>query len=265
MGPKTITTESRVTADQSAAGESFLESAKIEFQACLQLLAERARFLSRASAVGVALFEQDQFRYCAASGESAPAIGPCGEIEELRHSLLNGEPVLGRDRGSEQFLLVPIGRNAKIVGFFKLWGKDLGARELQSIERLGEMAATAIDHLEAAEKSGQIVTQGFRERPSLETAPTPHSGEHLPLPPGFKRELGRAAGCVHSCRSCGFPVSDRRSLCVDCEEHALSSSPAMTMPLFESPPEESWLREHLYTIATLVVTALAAAAIYWLR
>lgn len=262
MGSKTVTSD-LTAGDQAGVGEGFLGSAKIEFQACLQLLAERARSLSGTSRSAIALNEQDRFLYCAASGESAPQIGDSAPIEEFQGSLLKGEPVFGRD-GSEAFLLLPVQRNKKTVAFFKLWGKVLGEQELRSMARLEEMVATAIDHLEAAEKSGEVVAQAFSQRPNLESS-TSNPAEHPPLLPALTNESPQVTRAVQSCQSCGFPVSDRRSLCVDCEEHALNSRPVRTTPGFASTAEESWLREHFYTIASLVVTALAAAAIYWLR
>jgi hypothetical protein len=238
-------------------GGSFLDSAKIELQACLQLLAERARFLAGASRAAIALIEQDRFLYRASNGESAPEIGKAAEVGELRSSIIEGQPAFGREEDlKEPFLLVPIRRNAQTAGFFKLWGKDLGEPQLKSTERLAEMVATALDLLEAAEKCGEIVAETYAR---LE-------------PPGTSAEPASSASsltsdemAIHSCKSCGFPVSDRRSLCLDCEERAPSSTPVAAGGLFDPPPEQSWLRTHLFAIASLLITALAAAAIYWLR
>jgi hypothetical protein len=245
-------------------GETFLEAAEIEFQACLELLAERARFLTHASRAAIALSDQDRFIYRAASGEWVPRMGEYAEIAEFRRAILAGEPAFGQDKdGDEKFLLVPIRENQQSVGFFKLWGKELGERELRSVEHLQEMVLTAIEHLEAAEKSGQIVAQAFDKSPTLK--PATNSLEDPPLFSSLNSAPTRATARVHSCRSCGFPVSDRRSLCLDCEERAASASPSTTTSLFDSGSEESWLHDHFYTIASLVITALAAAAIYWLR
>ncbi len=76
---------------------------------------------------------------------------------------------------------------------------------------------------------------------------------------------------VHTCAGCGFPVSGRRTLCLDCEKHGddprndptLAAHPPVEM--FATEKEERWISAHGYTIASLLVTALAAAIIFWLR
>ena len=73
----------------------------------------------------------------------------------------------------------------------------------------------------------------------------------------------KSATEVGTCNVCGFPVSPGRALCVECE--LKPDAGAVGNRLFKSEPEESWLSAHGYTIASLVVTALTAAIILWLR
>ena len=68
---------------------------------------------------------------------------------------------------------------------------------------------------------------------------------------------------VRSCTSCGFPVSDSRALCLDCEQNAAAAS--LPAPLVDSLDEESWLQMHGYTVASLLVTLVTVAIICWLR
>ena len=68
---------------------------------------------------------------------------------------------------------------------------------------------------------------------------------------------------VRVCISCGFPVSETRTLCLECEANSAAST--LPRPLSGSLDQESWLRAHGYTIASLLVTLLTAALIWWLR
>ncbi len=63
---------------QSSSAEAFAPStpaAALDFQATLQLLVERARFLTAASSVAIALRQDEEFVYEAASGDTAPQPG----------------------------------------------------------------------------------------------------------------------------------------------------------------------------------------------
>jgi hypothetical protein len=51
---------------------------------------------------------------------------------------------------------------------------------------------------------------------------------------------------------------------VECEQK--SDIPVSTPPeLFSTQNQENWISEHGYTVASLIVSALAAAIILWLR
>jgi len=50
-------------------------------------------------------------------------------------------------------------------------------------------------------------------------------------------------------------------LCVECEQKP-GAAPA---ELFSDQKQESWLPEHGYTIASIIVSALAILVILWLR
>src|SRR5579872_7470468 len=114
-------------------------NARVELYACLQLLADRARFITGASWAAIALHERNEFIYCAAAGNSAPVIG-----SEFQVKTPQTERSLGADRKS---LLVTVIRNSKTAGFFQLASEstDFVDQDLQSIVRLSEMVATAIN------------------------------------------------------------------------------------------------------------------------
>lgn len=88
------------------------------------------------------------------------------------------------------------------------------------------------------------------------------------LPPSMQR--------IQKCSSCGFPVSEGRTLCVDCEEKnrrepkAEEVMPAEFVPSFgvsgsEAPAEESWLANHVNLLAILVLILSIVVAVVVFR
>jgi len=78
---------------------------------------------------------------------------------------------------------------------------------------------------------------------------------------------------VQKCASCGFPVSEGRSLCVDCEnkrhlhpEAAEAAAPEF-VPAFldSSPPKESWVANHVNVLAVLVLILSIVVAVVIFR
>ena len=79
---------------------------------------------------------------------------------------------------------------------------------------------------------------------------------------------------VQKCTSCGFPVSEGRTLCVDCEnkryERTESSEamPSEFVPAFlaySPPPDESWLANHVNLLAVLVLILSIVVAVVIFR
>src|SRR5690242_9819756 len=75
------------------------QSARLEFHATLQLLAERARFLTAAEGVAVAVGEGRDFVYAAATGVSVPAIHDVANAAAgmIGEAITNGRPISGGD------------------------------------------------------------------------------------------------------------------------------------------------------------------------
>jgi hypothetical protein len=242
-----------------------LLNARVELYACLQLLADRARFITGATWAAIALHEGNEFIYCAAAGNSAPVIGSSLDPKALRTGLS-----LAVDGKS---LLVRVLRESKTVGFFHLVSGTAGFsdQDLQSIVRLAEMVSTAINCMEAERKS---INEHSTPAIPMAVAPSPK-----PLAPVlWHAPDGSASGTstkssfasdlavsVYACESCGFPVSRGRSMCVDCEERGTPSASMARLLTARPKEDESWLSAHGYTIASLVVSALVAALIYWLH
>jgi putative methionine-R-sulfoxide reductase with GAF domain len=73
-------------------------------------------------------------------------------------------------------------------------------------------------------------------------------------------------GKVRSCASCGFPISEGRRLCLDCEAASPSVDSASEAPepfgeMLE--PEPSWIRSHVYLIAAAVLVVATIAVVVW--
>lgn len=269
---------------------SLQQSATLEFHATLQLLAERARFLTGAAGVAIALEQEGQFVYIAATGSMVPEIGATADITKypLRKCIKTGEPVRlpleSSGQGSHPALAVAVLRNdvlrkEKIAGFFELT-PDTSAFEdsdVEAVSRLGAMVATALDHLDAAEETARLIRSAQPEAPKAPATPLLWHAPEMAAS-GSAAPQGSPADFtadIHACTACGFPVSGVRTLCVECESHsgdpsfdpksALQSHQRPGAELFATAKEETWISTHGYTIASLLVSALAIAIVYWLR
>jgi hypothetical protein len=268
------------------------QSASLEFQASVQLLAERARFLSGADSVAVALDQNGQFVYCAATGSSAPETGTTAEVTRhpLGECIKTGQParlpverLSGEASGESFYLAVPLLQNEKVVGFFELapGACAFGDADIEMVSRLAAMAATALEHRDAAENTESLIAKAEAEKPAPRPCPVlwhaPEAAVAKPAPPeSFRSPASRD---FHGCTVCGFPVSGVRIVCVECDAHRddpnydpkhglkpyPTPDPNPAAELFTLHKQESWIEAHGYTIASLMVSALAAAIIYWLR
>lgn len=262
--------------DQSSGPLGFADlvlSARVELYACLQLLADRARFITGATWAAIALFENKEFVYCAAAGSSAPVIGSVADVKALQSN---------RSTGTDgKTLVVAVIRGAKTAGYFQLVSEAaaLSDYDLQSIVRLAEMVGTAIDNMEAeehsiAEQSTPVIAAVLAPvAPTVIEQPKPAAPVLWHAPEGATSSVSsksfgapETSVSVYACESCGFPVSRGRNICFDCEERNIPGAANMVRLLSaRETPEEGWFSAHGYTIATVLVSALAAAIIYWLR
>ena len=245
------------------------QAAALEFQATLQLLAERARFLTAASSVAIALQEDERFVYGAASGDSAPEAGAEVDLsKEPVHQCIEQREAARAQAGATEVLFTlaaPVNREGKVAGFFELRGHcEFRDCDVEAVTRLAEMVSTAIDHRNAAAQAESRILERLSAVP-----PAVHSLWHAPASSPQKssqqQRLPAASSPaeVHKCGSCGFPVSYGRKLCVDCEQKTDVAHPPAE--ILTTPAHESWISAHGYTIASLLVTALTVAIIYWLR
>jgi putative methionine-R-sulfoxide reductase with GAF domain len=247
-------------------GKSLAEVAQRDLEAALQLLAERARYITGASGAAIALFEKDEMICRASAGHSAPELGAevqvktglTGESVRTRQVLrcddaetdsrVNRESC--RALGIKSVMVVPLVREQEVVGVFELLADRSHAfeeRDVTALERLAEMVQTGLEHADAAKRalpeinaaSDQVLAEENQAAPVpapavLEkdpTAPDPPliASVETTTPEPKPPEPVRPPELekIRNCEACGFPVSGGRTICLDCEAARLSGeSPA---------------------------------------
>jgi putative methionine-R-sulfoxide reductase with GAF domain len=159
-------------------GKSLIEMAERDLDATLQLLAERARYITGASGVAIALRDGEEMTCRASVGRSAPTVGTrlevgaglSGESVRTRQVLrcddaqtdvrVNRE--ICRDLGISSALVMPLLRQQEVNGVFELLSSRAHAfeeRDTTALQRLGEMIQTAIDHAEAAKQAQDAIAE----------------------------------------------------------------------------------------------------------
>jgi putative methionine-R-sulfoxide reductase with GAF domain len=171
-------------------GKSLIEMAQRDLDATLQLLAERARYITGASGVAIALREGEEMTCRASVGRAAPAVGTrlevgaglSGECVRTRQVLrcdnaqsdvrVNRE--ICRDLGIASALVMPLLREQQVNGVFELLSSRAHAfeeRDATALQRLGEMIQTAVDHAEAAKQARSVIAG---DELTGESAAAPH-------------------------------------------------------------------------------------------
>ncbi len=278
------------------AGRSLAAMAHGDLDAALQLLAERAQYITAASGAAIALRRGElNDMLCRASvGSNAPELGALlsmeyglsGESVRTRQVLrcddAERDPRVNRevchDLGIASVVVMPIMSEQRVLGVFELLSgkpRAFDERDLSALARLGDMVETAVKHASAAEAiptapkiapaqsppqvQVNVVTtpksesstravdsvppasaQPFKPAVAEATKVTPsqRQEEVVPIPKKalFWSAAMRAQGSAQTkenaeaiavppvlrklqkCQACGFPVSQGRALCVECEE-----------------------------------------------
>lgn len=251
------------------AGNSLLDVAELEFQASLQLLLDRACWVSGALAGAIALEESGAFKYRAVSGDSEyePGQTAAAAKEPLRECLSERWTVRCAAGQGKFSMAVPIVRDEQAIGVIELSSDlEFTAESSEVVSRVADLIIVTLEHHDAARRAEQLK---FREE-ELELPSLWHAPESQKTDLRFMGDVQvettptqRSIPGVGKCAACGFPVSPNRSLCVECEQKPESA--AAVKDIFTCEPEESWLSAHGYTIASALVTAITAAIILWLR
>src|SRR6266542_3069563 len=131
--------------------KSLLDSEQMEFQASLQLLADRACWLSDALAGAIALNLNGVMSYCAVSGISdrEPGTEIAPGADPRRECLAERRPVrLGPIGEPPNFIVaIPVLRDGEAVGLIELTGDRAFSEETaQTLSRIADLVAVTLDH-----------------------------------------------------------------------------------------------------------------------
>ena len=287
--------------------------AQRDLEAALQLLAERAQYITGASGAAIALLEQSKMICRGSAGPSAPALGAEVQVK----SGLTGESVRTRQvlrcddaetdsrvnrescrtLGIKSVMVVPLVREQEVIGVFELFADRANAfeeRDVTALERLAEMVQTGVEHAEAAKRALQEIAakneQAAAEQKKSEPAPVPTELEKNTVAPVASVPEAKAQDApllkseepepeparapeldkIRKCEACGFPVSEGRTLCLDCETARFSGDipaplaggqPPAFLAKFENRKEQGWLGSHIYTIGTVLIIVLTVVLV----
>lgn len=201
-----------------------------------------------------------------------------------------------RSVGIVSVLVAPLVRDEKVIGVFELFADRTAAfeeRDTVAVQRLGEMIQTAVAHAHAATRVEQRAfgeeSNSAEAKSASQVPPNPHeqvakeqtatTPQPQITPPKSSQAASNitesAAGhiaqqvSIHKCQSCGFPVSEGRKLCVECQEKEargeLSAVPAFLAQYGEREKSSGWLRANAYWIGMVLISAATAAVLVWLR
>jgi hypothetical protein len=153
-------------------GHSLAEMAQRDLDAALQLLADRAQYITGASGAAIAIRRdgRNDMLCRASTGTNAPELGALlstefglsGESVRTRQALrcddaerdkrVNRE--VCREMGIASVVVMPVVNDDEVLGVFELFsGKAnaFGARDISAVQRLSEMVETAVRLAQAAE------------------------------------------------------------------------------------------------------------------
>jgi hypothetical protein len=187
-------------------GRSLADMAGRDLDAALQLLAERAQYITEASGAAIALRRgsaQNDMLCRASAGPNAPELGTLLSTEfglsgesvrtrlPLRCDNADRDPRVNREGcrqlGIASVAVLPIVSDDQVLGVFELFSGKINAfeeRDLSALQRLGEMVETAVKLAHAVqnlvpevfseerteEEQPKTVSEGAGEQPASEVA-----------------------------------------------------------------------------------------------
>jgi hypothetical protein len=183
------------------ASRSLAEMAELDLDAALQLLADRAQYITGASGAAIALRcgEHNDMLCRASAGSNAPELGAllsmeCGLSGEcvrtrqpLRCDDAERDPRVNREVCRElaiaSVVILPILSGEQVLGVFELLSgkpRAFDERDLSALLRLSEMVETAVKHAAAMQTTPTLLEPAAAEiRPEVEEittlAPPPES------------------------------------------------------------------------------------------
>ena len=317
-----------------------------ELEAVLQLLVERAQYITGATGASLALPNGVDMVCRASAGASAPPVGARLQVRSgltgesiarrqlLRCDNADNDPRVNletcRKMGIASIVVLPLlRRSGEIRGLFELFSDHTYAfdeRDLSTLERMADLTLTALELAEGQPGPvagfagvGVAARSVMPDAPRAETAEAPAATAGIE-PDGVKQKIHEeqdqkpdrgpaqeklevailppvdstgsetvvasvleepsaalqpvpeAMRAVQKCVACGFPVSEGRAYCLDCENKenkpSTSSEPVtVELPSFlanAAPVQESWLGNHvnLLAIVVLILGILVAVVVF---
>jgi transcriptional regulator with GAF, ATPase, and Fis domain len=263
---------------------SIHEVAEHDLQASLQLLADRMQYLTGASAATIALSEGQEMLCRASAGHMATELAaPLRADSTLVNQSISKQQIICcnntrngtrndgtsyRDLGIKAIMVMPLIRGSEVMGMLELLADRTDAfddHDGVTLEHLSEIVLTALEHADAAKGALSKIAHAT-------------STQELELPGRIAATLGKAENVtgfvdsgiekvlakIHHCEGCGFPVSEGRMLCLDCEE-ARTQEGGGTPPTFLSAlmreHGQGWLQSHFYTIGAVLMVLLTVIAL----
>jgi transcriptional regulator with GAF, ATPase, and Fis domain len=271
--------------------------AERDLRATLQLLVERAQYITGASAASIALRKDEAMVCCARIGQAAPEIGTrlqinaglIGESIRTRATLrcdhaetdsrVNQESC--RTLGIVSVMVMPLVHQQEVTGVFELLSIRANAfeeRDVEALQHLREMVQTAIERAVAIKRSAdEIASKTLALAPAeieFEQSNTEETASAVEASPESSIQSTGTANQVikpiniRTCAGCGFPVSEGRKLCLDCEaaeeQNLAGSRPPAWLAESGVRKQQSWLRANVYTIGTVLIL-VATIAVFLLR
>jgi transcriptional regulator with GAF, ATPase, and Fis domain len=234
-----------------------------DLEAGLKLLAERARYLTGASSVSIGLHSGADIVCRASAGPEAPVVGSSfARDSRLLREVLRLRQILQCDdvptdtaqsenrRGLRSVMVAPLVRRGEVIGAFELIAEQdhsFEEQDVTTIQRLSELVVVAVRNQDVTARRLQ---HRFESDSSKAAAPEKSKCE---------TEASRNSN-VQTCQACGFPVSHKRTLCLDCEEAQLREGlPPSELAELAKVRRSGWLKSHAYTMGTLAIAVLTAA------
>jgi putative methionine-R-sulfoxide reductase with GAF domain len=222
-----------VGAVRAAGGPSHWGSAleETELDSALQLLVERAQYITGATGTALALPQGEEMICRASAGASAPAVGARLQVRSgltgesiarrqlLRCDNAESDPRVNLEAcqalGIASIVVLPLlRRSGEVRGLFELFSDHPYAfeeRDLIALERMADLTLTALDLAE--------------RRPNSAAAPTPRgeTGKPAELLPELLSELSTASGA----QSTAMGLYDPGDLSLDSPLQEESATPAI--------------------------------------
>jgi hypothetical protein len=262
-------------------GRSLAEMAASDLDAALQLLAERAQYITGATGAAIALRRGDRSdMLCRASaGTSAPELGALLSMEYG----LSGESVRTRQtmrcddaetdsrvnrEGCRQLsiasvVVMPIMSEEQVLGVFELFSGKAHAfepRDISALQRLSEMVETAVKHAVAAESVQAVpATSGEESLSSVNVIEGDAATADLAVS-GTKEEIPQPLNDIPQSDLHVDALPDKNIPPLDSAEPALQEvGPKQIEP--ETPQREPEAKKPLFWSAAPQVPTIGAVAV----